>query len=164
MGLTPGVATSPLERLRQLGYELPAAPTPIANYLPAVRHGDLVYVSGHGSVRADGQGFIGRVGAEYSLEQGQQAARLAVLNCLAALHSVVSLDSVQRILKLTGYVHSEEGFNRQPEVLNGASDLLVEVFGQAGRHARTAIGLRQTARSYTVQLEMIAVIDPAAVA
>jgi len=138
--------------------ELPSIPTPIANYLPAIRHGDVVYVSGHGSVGKGDEKYIGRMTSDYSVEQGQQAARLAALNCLAALTSVASLEDVKQVLKVTGYVHSDEGFTQQPEVLNGASDLLVAVFGEAGRHARTAIGLRQTARSFTVQLEMLFVI------
>ena len=154
-----GEVTSPLERLKALALVLPPAPQPIANYLPVIRHGDVVYVSGHGSVGAGEEKFIGRVGSDWTVEQGQQAARLAVLNCLASLNALVPLDKVQQILKLTGYVHSDDGFTRQPEVLNGASDLLVAIFGEAGRHARTAIGLRQTARSYTVQLEMFVSVN-----
>ncbi|HCC78272.1 MAG: hypothetical protein A2X25_01090 [Chloroflexi bacterium GWB2_49_20] len=150
-----GKIESPLSRLQALGLELPSVPVPIANYLPAIRHGNLVYVSGHGSVGAGAEKYYGRVGSDFTVEQGQQAARLAALNCLAALTSVASLDTVQQILKVTGYVHSEDGFTQQPEVLNGASDLLVAIFGEAGKHARTAIGLRQTARSFTVQLEML---------
>jgi enamine deaminase RidA (YjgF/YER057c/UK114 family) len=153
-----GEIDSPLARLKSLGFELPPVPTPIANYLPAVRHGDLVYVSAHGSVGVEDKKILGRVGNTLAVDQGYQAARLAVLNCLAALNSVAPLESVQQIVKLTGYVHSEEGFTQQPEVLNGASDLLVEVFGEAGKHARTAIGLRQTARNFTVQLEMLVAI------
>jgi enamine deaminase RidA (YjgF/YER057c/UK114 family) len=95
------------------------------------------------------------VDSDFTVEQGQKAARLAALNCLAALTSVTPLDNVLQILKVTGFVHSQDGFMQQPEVLNGASDLLVEIFGEAGKHARTAIGLRQTARSFTVQLEML---------
>ena len=138
--------------------QLPAIPTPIANYLPAVRHHDLVYVSGHGSVTTGDEKYFGRLGKEFTVEQGQQAARLAALNCLAALTSLVQLDRVQQVVKVTGYVHCEDGFTQQPEVLNGASDLLVSIFGEAGKHARTAIGLRQTARSFAVQLEMLIAI------
>lgn len=153
-----GEINSPLARLKLLGLELPPAPIPLANYLPAIRHENIVYVSGHGSVGVGDEKITGRVGTTLTVEQGYQAARLATLNCLSALNSVASLESVQQILKLTGYVHSEEGFIQQPEVLNGASDLLIAVFGDAGRHARTAIGLRQTARSYTVQLEMLVAV------
>jgi enamine deaminase RidA (YjgF/YER057c/UK114 family) len=153
-----GKVESPLSRLHALGLELPPVPMPIANYLPAVRHNDLVYVSGHGSVGQDGEKYIGRVDGDFTVEQGQKAARLAALNCLAALTCVAPLDHVRQILKVTGYVHSTDGFTGQPEVLNGASDLLVEIFGEAGRHARTAIGLRQTARSFTVQLEMLIIV------
>jgi enamine deaminase RidA (YjgF/YER057c/UK114 family) len=150
-----GEIDSPLERLQALGFELPPVPVPIANYVPAIRHEDLVYVSGHASVGKGADKYIGRLGTDYNLEQGQQAARLAILNCLAALTSIVALEKVRQILKVTGYVHSADGFTQQPEVLNGASDLLVAIFGESGKHARTAIGLRQTARSFTVQLEMI---------
>ena len=153
-----GKIESPTARLHALGLELPAIPVPIANYLPAIRHHDLVFVSGHGSVGAGDEKFFGRVDSDFSLEQGQKAARLAVLNCLAALTSVAPLEDVRQILKLTGYVHSADGFTRQPEVLNGASDLLVEIFGEIGKHARTAIGLRQTARNFTVQLEMLVAV------
>lgn len=154
-----GKVADPSARLQALGLNLPPVPVPLANYLPAVRRGDLVYVSGHGSVGTD-EKFIGRLDSDYSLEQGQQAARLAALNCLAALTSVAPLDDVEQVLKVTGYVHSDDGFSRQPEVLNGASDLLVAIFGEAGKHARTAIGLRQTARSFTVQLDMLIAIKP----
>lgn len=153
-----GRVESPLARLHALGLELPPIPRPIANYLPAIRHNDLVYVSGHGSVGQKEEKYIGRVDSDFTVEQGQKAARLAALNCLAALTSVTPLDNVLQILKVTGYVHSRDGFIQQPEVLNGASDLLVEIFGEAGKHARTAIGLRQTARSFTVQLEMLIAI------
>ncbi len=148
----------PLDRLHALGLELPPVPTPLANYLPAVRYGDLVYVSAHGSVRPGGQSYFGRLEGSQGVEIGRAAARLAALNCLAALNSVAPLSQVQQILKVTGFVHSEDGFTQQPEVLNGASDLLVQIFGERGRHARTAVGLRQTARDYSVQLEMIAAI------
>jgi enamine deaminase RidA (YjgF/YER057c/UK114 family) len=153
-----GEEIDPIARLHALGYALPPVSTPIANYVPALRYADQVYISGHGSVGIGMESFIGRVGTEFTLEQGQQAARLAALNALAALNSVVPLEKVRQVLKVTGYVHSAEGFTQQPEVLNGASDLLVAVFGEAGKHARTAIGLRQTARSYTVQLEMLVIV------
>jgi enamine deaminase RidA (YjgF/YER057c/UK114 family) len=153
-----GEIDSPVLRLRSLGLELPPAPRPLGNYLPAIRHGNLIYVSGHGSVGAGGEMITGRVGNDLTVEEGYKAARLAALNCLAALASIAPLDSVEQVLKMTGYVHSEDGFTRQPEVLNGASDLLVAIFGEAGRHARTAIGLRQTARSYMVQLEMLVAV------
>lgn len=153
-----GEVEGPVARLHALGLELPPIPRPIANYLPAIRHNDLVYVSGHGSVSQVGEKYIGRVDTDFTVGQGQQAARLAALNCLAAFTSVAPLDRVRQIIKVTGYVHSRDGFIEQPEVLNGASDLLVEIFGEAGKHARTAIGLRQTARSFTVQLEMLIAI------
>ncbi len=149
-----GEIDTPSARLRSLGLELPPLPVPLANYLPAIRYGKMVFVSGHGSIGVKGDKFTGRVGDVWTVEQGYQAARMAALNCLSALNSVAPLDSVEQVIKITGYVHSKEGFIHQPEVLNGASDLLVAIFGEAGRHARTAIGLHQTARSYTVQLEM----------
>jgi len=153
-----GEVDNPSTRLRALGLVLPPLPIPLANYLPAIRYGNLIYVSGHGSIGVEGEKFIGRVGEKWTVEQGYEAARLAALNCLSALNSIAPLEKVEQIIKITGYVHSEEGFTQQPEVLNGASDLLVAIFGDTGRHARTAIGLRQTARSYTVQLEMLVAV------
>ncbi|MGB9920105.1 MAG: RidA family protein [Moorellales bacterium] len=143
------------ERLRQLGLELPEPARPVANYVPAVRAGNLVFVSGQlclvkGEVR-----YRGKVGAELTVEQGYEAARLATLNALAVLRAELGdLDRVRRVVRIFGAVNSAPGFNRQPQVVNGASDLLVEVFGEAGRHARTAVGVSELPMDSAVEVEL----------
>ncbi|MGB9886837.1 MAG: RidA family protein, partial [Moorellales bacterium] len=125
------------------------------NYVPAVRAGNLVFVSGQlclvkGEVR-----YRGKVGAELTVEQGYEAARLATLNALAVLRAELGdLDRVRRVVRIFGAVNSAPGFNRQPQVVNGASDLLVEVFGEAGRHARTAVGVSELPMDSAVEVEL----------
>lgn len=144
------------KRLEELGLTLPATPRPVANYVPAVATGKLVYSSGQTPI-ANGQLTIqGKLGREVSIEQGQQAARVAVLNCLAAIRSVTgNLDEIARVVKLTGYVASAEGFHAQPQVINGASLLLEEIFGEAGKHARAALGLAELPGGAPVEIELI---------
>src|SRR3954467_8581198 len=131
---------TPEARLKSLGIELPPAQKAVANYVPAVRTGNLVFLAGQGPL-VDGKPTItGKVGAEVSEEDAYKAARATILSSLAALRAEIgSLDKVKRIVKLTGWVNSAPGFIRQPFVINGASDLLVQIFGEAGRHARTAV-------------------------
>ncbi len=144
------------DRLRELGLELPRPRAPMANYVPARRTGNLVYTAGQVSGTVD-QEFKGKLGAELSVEQGRAAARLCALNCLAALLTVIdSLDSVTQLVRVGAFVNSAPGFNQQPLVANGASDLLVEVFGEAGRHARTAVGVNELPAAYSVEVELIA--------
>jgi enamine deaminase RidA (YjgF/YER057c/UK114 family) len=128
-------------KLKELGLSLPAAPKPVANYVPAVQVGDLLFLSGVLPSR-DGQLIMtGKLGQEITIEQGVEAARVAVLNGLSIVkHEIGSLDRVKRIVKVVGHIASAPGFTDQPQVLNGASDLLVAVFGEAGRHARVAVG------------------------
>ncbi|HEX7926371.1 MAG TPA: RidA family protein, partial [bacterium] len=130
------------ERLRELGLVLPPAPGPAANYVPYVRTGDLVFTAGQGPFDADGQlRYLGRVGESVSEANAYQAARLTVLNCLAQVRACVgSLDRVRRIVQLRGFVCCVPEFTNHPQVLNGASDALVEIFGEAGRHTRVAVG------------------------
>jgi len=144
------------QRLKELGLELPAPPKPVATYVSAVRVGDLLFLSGVLPSR-DGQlTMTGKVGHAISLEQGVEAARLALLNALAILRSEVgSLDRVKRIVKMVGYIASAPGFSDQPLVLNGASDLLVAIFGEAGRHARVAVGAAELPRQAPVEIELI---------
>jgi enamine deaminase RidA (YjgF/YER057c/UK114 family) len=144
------------ERLRELGLELPPAPRPAANYVGAVRAGSLVFVSGHGPTR-DGQ-FVyrGKLGSEVDVEAGREAARLTILNCLATLKAEVGdLDRVTRIVKLLGMVSSSPDFVEQPLVIDGASDLLTQVFGERGRHARSAVGMAALPFDISVEIEMI---------
>jgi len=147
-------------RLKELGIELPAVSRPLAAYVPAVRTGRYVYVSGQLPVVDGKPAFTGKVGAEVTPEEGRRAARLAAINALAALAGAVgNLDSVVRIVKVTGYVASAAGFEGQPTVVNGASELLGEVFGEAGRHARAAVGVAELPLGVPVEIELIAEID-----
>jgi enamine deaminase RidA (YjgF/YER057c/UK114 family) len=144
------------ERLKQLGLELPAPPKPVANYVPVVRAGDLLFLSGVLPSR-DGQLIMtGKLGQELSIEQGKEASKAAVLNGLSIIRSEAgSLDRVKQIVKMVGYIASAPGFTDQPQVLNGASDLLVSVFGEAGRHARVAVGAAELPRLAPVEIDLI---------
>jgi enamine deaminase RidA (YjgF/YER057c/UK114 family) len=142
--------------LKAKGIELPNASTPAANYVPFTKSGNLVYVSGQVSQWNGERKFIGKLGAEFGVPEGQQAARLCALNLIA--HARVAaggdLDRV-RVLRLTGYVNSAPDFVNQPQVVNGASDTMVEVFGDAGRHARSAVGVASLPGGVAVEIEAI---------
>jgi len=154
-------ARSPEARLKALGIELPPAPKPLASYVPAVRTGNLVYLAGQGPVAGGKPTVTGKVGAELTEEEGYKAARATILASLAALRAEIgSLDRVRRIVKLVGWVNSAPGFTRQPWVINGASDLLVEIFGDAGRHARSAVGANELPLNIPVEIEMIVEVAP----
>lgn len=142
--------------MKALGIELPAAPKPVASYVPAVLAGDLLYLSGMLPFR-DGQVVItGKLGQEVTVERGAEAARLALLNALAVVKQELgSLDRVQRIVRVVGHVASAPGFVQQPAVINGASDLLVQVFGEAGRHARVALGAAELPLHAAIELELL---------
>ena len=144
------------QKLKQLGLELPAPPKPVANYLPAVRSGDLLFLSGVLPSREGQLIMTGKLGENLTVEQGIEAARLAVLNGLSIIRSEAgSLDRVKQIVKMVGYIASAPGFTDQPQVLNGASDLLVSVFGESGRHARVAVGAAELPRCAPVEIELI---------
>ena len=149
------------QRVASLGLTLPAAPKPVATYVPSVRVGDLLFVSGVVPSR-DGQiVFQGKVGGDLTKEEGYEAAKVSLLNALANIRQAAgSLDRVQRIVKMTGYVASHEGFREQPYVINGASDLLVEIFGEAGRHARAAVGVAELPMGVPVELELTVQLYP----
>lgn len=143
-------------KLAALGLSLPSPPAPVANYVRAVTVGNIVYLSGHGPSRDGGLAFQGKVGAERTLEEGYQAAQLVMLNCLSSLKQEIGdLDRVERIVKLLGMVNCTEDFGDHPRVINGASDLLVELFGERGRHARSAVGMQSLPSQITVEIEMI---------
>ncbi len=144
------------QRLQDLGVTLPAAPKPVANYIPAVLAGELLFLSGVLPSK-DGQLMLaGKLGRDLTVEQGQQAARQALLNALAIIRQELGdLDRVRKIVRLTGHVASHEGFTQQPAVVNGASDLLVQVFGETGRHARVALGAAELPLNAPVELELI---------
>lgn len=143
-------------KLKELGVTLPDPPKPVANYVPVVRVGELLFLSGVLPSR-DGQlVMIGKLGQNLSIEQGMEASRIAVLNGLSIIQSEAgSLDRVKRIVKMVGHIASAPGFTDQPKVLNGASDLLVSLFGEAGRHARVAVGAAELPRQAPVEIELI---------
>ncbi|MBI3356109.1 MAG: RidA family protein [Nitrospirae bacterium] len=143
-------------RLKEIGLTLPVPPKPVATYIPAVRAGDLLFLSGV-LPSQDGQLVMtGKLGQPLTIAQGMEAAKVAVLNALAIIRSEVgSLDRVKRIVKMVGHIASAPGFTDQPQVLNGASDLLVAIFGEAGRHARVAVGAAELPRQAPVEIELI---------
>jgi len=143
-------------KIKEIGLTLPAPPKPVANYVPVVRAGDLLFLSGVLPSR-DGQLICtGKLGQGITIEQGMEAAKVAALNALAIVRSEVgSLDRVKRVVKMVGHIASAPGFTDQPQVLNGASDLLVAVFGEAGRHARVAVGAAELPRQAPVEIELI---------
>lgn len=148
-------------RLKELGIILPETPRPVANYVPAVRTGNLIFASGQTPVVEGKLAFEGKLGQEVVIEQGQEAARVALLNILAAVRSLTgTLDVITRIVKLNGWVASCEGFVNQPQVINGASMLLEEIFGEAGKHARAAIGVAELPGGAPVELELIVEVQP----
>ena len=154
--------SSPEARLKALGIELPLAPKPLASYVPAVRVGNLVFLAGQGPLVGGKPTVTGKVGAELTEEEGYKAARATILTSLAALRAEIgSLDRVVRIVKLVGWVNSAPGFTRQPWVINGASDFLIEIFGDAGRHARSAVGANELPLNIPVEIEMVVEVAPA---
>jgi enamine deaminase RidA (YjgF/YER057c/UK114 family) len=143
-------------RLTALGIELPAAPRPLGSYVTAARSGNLLFTSGHGPLRDGRVAYQGKVGRELTIEQGQEAARLTGLNLLATVRDAIgSLDRVRRVVKVLGMVQCADDFTDQPKVINGFSDLMVEVFGDTGRHARSAVGMGSLPFGIPVEIEMI---------
>lgn len=144
------------ERLRELSIELPAAPTPVASYVPVVISGSLAFVSGQVAMSEGEVMWPGKAGSDVSVDDATRAARRCALQALAALRAELgSLDRVARMLKATVFVASAPGFTDQPKVANGASDLLADVFGEAGRHARAAVGVAELPLGAPVELELI---------
>ncbi|MHB0884922.1 MAG: RidA family protein [Bacillota bacterium] len=144
------------DNLRQMGLTLPEAPKPVASYVPFVRTGNLIYTSGQICMEKGEVKFKGKAGREYSVEQAYEAAQLGCLNALAVVKAAIGdLDRVSRVVKVVGFVNSAPGFNAQPKVVNGASDLLVKVFGEAGKHARSAVGCSDLPMDTTVEVEMV---------
>jgi enamine deaminase RidA (YjgF/YER057c/UK114 family) len=147
--------TSPLARLAELGIALPPVVAPLAAYVPAVRTGSLVYTAGQLPF-VDGQlPATGKVGGEVTADEAAQLARTCALNALAAVHGLVGLDSVARVVKVLGFVASTPDFTGQPAVVNGASEFLREVFGDAGAHARSAVGVAALPMDAPVEVELI---------
>jgi enamine deaminase RidA (YjgF/YER057c/UK114 family) len=142
-------------RLAELGIELPAVAKPLAAYVPAVRTGNLVFTAGQLPLQDGKLPQTGKVGAEVSAEDGQALARICALNALAAVDALVGIDAVTRIVKVVGFVASAPGFTGQPGVVNGASALFGEVFGEAGAHARSAVGVCELPLDAPVEVEII---------
>ncbi len=142
-------------RLGRLGVALPELVAPLASYVPAVRTGNLVYTSGQLPITDGKLAGAGKVGAEVSPEEAKAMARTCVLNALSAVDSLVGIDAVTRVVKVVGFVASAPGFNGQPGVINGASDLLAEVFGDQGAHARSAVGVSELPLDAPVEVELI---------
>lgn len=147
-------------RLKELGIEIPEAAAPVANYVGWVRTGNLVFVSGQVTVQGGQFKYQGKLGADLSIEDGQAAARLCAINVIAQLRAACEgdLDRVRRIVKLGGFVNSTPEFADQPKVINGASDLMVEVFGDRGRHARAAVSAGSLPMGVAVEVDALAEI------
>lgn len=144
------------QRLAKLGISLPAAATPAFNYVPVVMHGGTAWVAGQLPKVGNDIAVTGKVGAEVSLDVARGEARLCMLQGLACLKQALgSLDRIERVLKVVGFVASAPGFNMQPKVIDAASDLLVDVFGEAGRHARSAVGVAELPRNAAVEIELV---------
>ncbi|MFM7099631.1 MAG: RidA family protein [Verrucomicrobiota bacterium] len=151
----------PLERLAQLGLALPPPPPPGGNYLPFRRVGSLLYLPGAISSRNGELLFRGQVGTELTLEQGYEAARLCALNLLAGVHAATgSLAAVRQVVSVNGYVNCAPGFPDSPKVINGASDLLVGLYGDAGRHVRAAVGVAGLPQNAAVEVQMLVELHP----
>ena len=155
-----GIAQTPEQNLKTLGITLPKQSSPIANYVNYVRTGNLIYFSGTGPSVED-QGYIkGKLGKDLTIEQGQEAARITGINLIAKLKSAIGdLNKVKRIVKVLGMVNCTENFTDQPKVMNGFSDLMVAVFGEKGKHARSAVGMAALPMNMAVEIEMIVEVE-----
>lgn len=144
------------QKLALMGWPLHEAQKPAGLYVPALRVGDLIYTSGQGVRRDGGKELRGKLGKELTVEDGHLAARYCILNCLSAIKGVIGdLDKIERVVKILGFVNSADGFDQQPKVINGASELLAEVFGENGIGARSAIGVNELPSRTAVEIEMI---------
>ena len=149
----------PEQRLEALGLTLPPVPTPVANYVPYRFNGNVLYLSGQGPKRPDGSYRVGRLGRDISVEEAYQEARLTGLQLLAVAKAALgSLERIEAVLKLLGMVNAEPDFADHPKVINGCSDLLVDVLGEAGRHARSAVGMGSLPNRMAVEIEAILLV------
>jgi enamine deaminase RidA (YjgF/YER057c/UK114 family) len=147
-------------RIRQLGITLPAPGTPLGNYVPGVQVGNLLFLSGHGPLREGAASARGKLGRDLSIDEGYKVAREVGIRLLGSARSLLgSLDKVKRVVKVLGMVNSAEGFGDQPKVINGFSDLMIEVFGDNGRHARSAVGMAELPMGIPVEIEMILEVE-----
>ena len=144
------------EKIKELGFELPETAKPVAAYIPALISGDLVFTAGQIPFVKGELQYKGKVGAELTLEDGQRAAEICALNCLAAIKGVIGdLNKIERIVKLTVFVNNIDGYGDQPKVANGASELVGQIFGEIGKHARSAVGVNGLPLNAPVEIEMI---------
>ncbi|MGB8192274.1 MAG: RidA family protein [Chitinophagaceae bacterium] len=151
---------TPEQKIKDLGIELPTVSKPIANYVSAVRTGNLVFLAGKGPSKTDGSYITGKPGKDLTIEQGYEAARLTAINQLAALKAAIGdLNKVKRVVKVLGMVNSDPDFKDHPKVINGFSDLIVAVFGEKGKHARSAVGMCSLPMNMAVEVEMIVEIE-----
>ena len=147
------------EKIKELGYDIPVAPKPVASYIPAIIEGDLVFTAGQVPFVDGKLKYTGQIGKEVTEEQGIEAARICALNCLSVIKNVIGdLDKIERIVKVTAFVNGVDGAGNQPKVANGASDFLVAVFGENGKHVRSAVGVNGLPVCAPVEVEMIAKI------
>ena len=146
------------QKIAELGLEIPVAAKPLAAYIPAVKVGNLVFTSGQLPMKEGILQCEGKVGGNITVEQGYEAARLCAINCLAALGTVSHVDKVLQVVKVTGFVNSAPGFSGQPQVMNGASELLGAIFGEQGIHARSAVGMAELPRNAAVEVEMVVLV------
>lgn len=153
-------ATNPYERLKELGIALPKPPNPIANFVTHVREGSLLFLSGQGPQEANGHLHTGKVGLDVDAEEAYEHARLTGINLLAVMQDALGdLSRVKRVVKLLGMVNAAPDFGEHPKVINGCSDLMMAVFGEAGRHARSAVGFGSLPNNITVEIEAIVAIE-----
>lgn len=144
------------EKIKLMGITIPEAAKPLAAYIPALQVGNLVMTSGQVPISAGVIKYQGKVGKDLSEEEGKEAAKLCALNCLSAIKSVIgNLDKIKKVIKLTVFVSSAEGFTAQPQVANGASEFIVEIFGDNGKHVRSAVGVSELPLNSAVEIEMI---------
>lgn len=144
------------KRLKELGIELITPSAPVANYVKAVRVGNTIYLSGHGPDKPGGGLITGKVGTDLTIEQGQEAARMVGIALLSTLKKEIgNLDKVKRIVKVTGFVNAVASFEKHPQVMNGFSNLMVQVFGEKGKHARSSVGVASLPTNIPVEIEMI---------
>ena len=147
---------NPEQKLKELGIQLSSPSSPVANYVNAVRTGNLVFISGKGPLKSDGNYVLGKLGENLTLEQGYEAARLTAINLISTLKaSIGDLSKVKRIVRVTGMVNATSDFTDHPKVVNGCSDLLVEVFGDNGKHTRAAVGMNSLPLNIAVEIDMI---------
>jgi enamine deaminase RidA (YjgF/YER057c/UK114 family) len=148
------------EKIKKMGITIPEVVRPLAAYIPAMQVGNLVMTSGQVPISAGKVKYMGKVGSDLSEEEGKEAAKLCALNCLSAIKSVIgTLDKIKRVVKLTVFVSSAEGFTAQPKVANGASEFIGEIFGDAGKHVRSAVGVSELPLNSAVEIEMIVEIQ-----